>query len=108
MVDRGPGCQLAWARTAYKNKTVGAGCSEFDIRYVNSSSSFPSISSHDGTGSPIIRKPAPGCQLESADLKAELPVQIAAIAILIPNWVLRLIAVATTSFKPDEGRLSAG
>ena len=78
------------------------------MRYVNSSSSFPSVSFHDGTGSPTIRKPAPGCQLELADLKAELPVQIAAMAILIPSGVLRLRAVATTSFKPDEGRLSAG
>jgi hypothetical protein len=78
------------------------------MRYVNSSSSFPSISSHDGTGSPIIRNPAPVCQLELAVLKAELPVQMAAIAMLIPSGVLRLTPVATTSFKPDDGRLSAG
>jgi hypothetical protein len=78
------------------------------MRYVSSSSSFPSISSQDGTGSPIIRNPAPVCQLELAVMKAELPVQMAAIAMLIPSGVLRLIAVATTSFKPDEGRLSAG
>jgi hypothetical protein len=96
------------AQSAYKNKTVGAGCSEFDMRYVNSSSSFSSISSHDGTGSPIIRNPAPVCQLELAGLIAELPVQIVAIAMLIPNGVLRLTPVATTSFRPEEGLLSAG
>jgi hypothetical protein len=33
---------------------------------------------------------------------------MAAIAMLIPSGVLRLTPVATTSFKPDDGRLSAG
>jgi hypothetical protein len=80
------------------------------MRYVNSSSSFSSISSHDGTGSPIIRSPAPACQLQTSPWpwEAELPVQIVAIAMLIPNGVLRLTPVATTSFRPDEGLLSAG
>lgn len=79
------------------------------MRYVNSSSSLPSSSSHDATGSPIIRSPAPGRQLMyDGDNAAEIPVQMAAIAILMPSGVLRLTAVATTSLRPEEGRLSAG
>lgn len=45
---------------------------------------------------------------KTLDMAAESPVHIAAIAILIPRGVLRLTPVATTSFRPVEGRLSAG